>query len=112
METKNAITALAALAQDSRLAVFRLLVQAGPEGMAASKIADQLSVPSSSLSFHLKELTHAGLIVPRQSGRFVIYSAHFATMNALVAFLTESCCGGNPCTPLSAQLCADATTAD
>ena len=110
METKMAISALAALAQDSRLAVFRLLVQAGPAGMAASKIADQLSVPSSSLSFHLKELTHAGLIVPRQSGRFIIYSANFETMNALVAFLTESCCGGNPCTPVSAQLCADTMT--
>lgn len=110
METKMAISALAALAQDSRLAVFRLLVQAGPAGMAASKIADQLSVPSSSLSFHLKELTHAGLIVPRQSGRFIIYSANFATMNALVAFLTESCCGGNPCTPVSAQPCAATTT--
>lgn len=112
METKMAIGALAALAQDSRLAVFRLLVQIGPSGMAATKIADQLGVPSSSLSFHLKELTHAGLIVPRQDGRFVIYSANFSTMNALVAFLTESCCGGNPCTPLPAQVCAGATTPD
>lgn len=110
METKTAITALAALAQDSRLAVFRLLVKTGPAGMAATKIADQLGVPPSSLSFHLKELTHAGLIVPRQDGRFVIYSASFATMNALVAFLTESCCGGNPCTPLSSPVCADTTT--
>ena len=108
METKTAISALAALAQDSRLAVFRLLVQVGPAGMAASKIADQLGVPSSSLSFHLKELTHAGLIVPRQDGRFVIYSANFSTMNALVAFLTENCCGGNPCAPVAAQLCAGA----
>ena len=99
METKAAIGALAALAQESRLAVFRLLVQVGPEGMAATKIADQLGLPSSSLSFHLKELTHAGLIVPRQDGRFIIYSADFTTMNALVGFLTESCCGGNPCTP-------------
>lgn len=100
METKTAISALAALAQDSRLAVFRLLVQAGPAGMAASKIADQLGVPSSSLSFHLKELTHAGLIVPRQDGRFIIYSASFTAMNALIGFLTENCCGGNPCTPV------------
>lgn len=97
METKAAIGALAALAQESRLAVFRLLVQVGPEGMAASRIAEQVGVPTSSLSFHLKELTHAGLIVPRQDGRFVIYSANFDTMNNLVGFLTESCCGGNPC---------------
>lgn len=107
METRAAIGALAALAQDSRLAVFRLLVQVGPSGIAASKIAEQLGVPSSSLSFHLKELTHAGLIVPRQDGRFVIYSANFATMNSLVAFLTENCCGGNPCVSIGAQECAD-----
>jgi DNA-binding transcriptional ArsR family regulator len=99
METKAAIGALAALAQESRLAVFRLLVQAGPEGLAASKIAEQLGLPSSSLSFHLKELMHAGLIVPRQDGRFVIYSANFTTMNALTGFLTENCCGGKACTP-------------
>ncbi len=109
METKAAIGALAALAQDSRLAVFRLLVQAGPSGMAASKIAEHRGVPSSSLSFHLKELTHAGLIVSRQDGRFVIYSANFSTMNSLVAFLTESCCGGNPCTPVVVQECANDT---
>jgi ArsR family transcriptional regulator, arsenate/arsenite/antimonite-responsive transcriptional repressor len=109
METKAAIGALAALAQDSRLAVFRLLVQVGPSGMAASKIAEQLGVPPSSLSFHLKELTHAGLIVPRQDGRFVIYAANFSTMNALVGFLTESCCGGNPCTPVARQECANGT---
>lgn len=105
METKTAIAALAALAQESRLAVFRLLVQVGPAGLAASKIAEQLGLPSSSLSFHLKELTHAGLIAPRQDGRFLIYSADFSTMNALLAFLTESCCGGNPCTPLPATAC-------
>lgn len=109
MDTKAAIAALAALAQDSRLAVFRLLVQVGPAGMAASKIAEQLGVPASSLSFHLKELTHAGLIIPRQDGRFVIYSANFATMNCLVGFLTESCCAGNPCTPAAAQACAGDT---
>ena len=110
METKEALGALAALAQGSRLAVFRLLVQVGPSGLAASKIAEQLGVPASSLSFHLKELTHAGLIVPRQDGRFVIYCANFATMHGLVGFLTENCCGGNPCTPVLAQTCC-ATTA-
>lgn len=98
MQTKDAIAALAALAQESRLAVFRLLMQAGPEGgMAASKIAEHLAMPPSSLSFHLKELSHAGLIVARQQGRFSIYTAQFGTMQALLAFLTENCCGGQPC---------------
>jgi ArsR family transcriptional regulator len=107
METKQAIVALAALAQESRLAVFRLLVIEGPAGMAASKIAAQLGVVPSSLSFHLKELSHAGLIVPRQDGRFVIYAANFSTMNALLGFLTDSCCGGNPCSPIVAAGCAN-----
>ena len=99
MQTKEAISALGALAQESRLAVFRMLVHAGPAGMAASRIAEQLGIPPSSLSFHLKELTHAGLVIPRQEGRFVIYAAGFETMNALVGYLTENCCGGNPCSP-------------
>lgn len=97
METKSAITALAALAQESRLAVFRLLVQAGPEGMAASRIAEQLDIAPSSLSFHLKELTHAEMIKPTQDGRSIIYSANFTTMNALLAFLSDNCCGGKSC---------------
>ncbi|MFZ6801495.1 ArsR/SmtB family transcription factor [Undibacterium sp. Di24W] len=105
METKSAITALAALAQESRLAIFRLLVAVGPEGLAASKIAERLEVPSSSLSFHLKELSHAGLIMSRQDGRFVIYSADFTVMNDLLAFLTESCCGGNPCSSTTVSNC-------
>lgn len=104
MNTKKALAALAALAQESRLAVFRLLVQAGPAGRAASKIAEELGVPPSSLSFHLKELTHADLVIPRQDGRFVIYAANYDTMNALMGFMTENCCGGNPCTPV--QACA------
>jgi DNA-binding transcriptional ArsR family regulator len=99
METKQAIAALAAIAQESRLAVFRLLVQAGPEGMIASKISEQLEIPPSSLSFHLKELSHAGMVNVRQDGRFMIYSANFDTMNGLVGFLTENCCGGSPCAP-------------
>ncbi|WP_211452011.1 ArsR/SmtB family transcription factor [Collimonas antrihumi] len=102
METKNMITALAALAQESRLAVFRLLVQVGPDGMAASKIGEQLSISPSSLSFHLKELSHAQLVSSRHEGRFVIYSANFDTMNGLIGFLTENCCGGN-------AVCAPAT---
>ena len=110
MENKDAVVALGALAQESRLATFRLLVQAGPAGLAASKIAETLNVPSSSLSFHLKELTNANLIVPRQEGRFIIYAAQFDTMNALVGFLTENCCGGNPCSATGNQACAPGTS--
>ncbi|MGK5040862.1 ArsR/SmtB family transcription factor [Janthinobacterium sp. GB1R12] len=105
METKNVIVALAALAQESRLSIFRLLVQTGPQGMAATKIAEQLSIPPSSLSFHLKELVHADLIVSRQDGRFVIYAAHIESMNALIGFLTENCCGGAPCTTEQGAAC-------
>lgn len=97
METKHAVAALAALAQESRLAVFRLLVQAGPDGMAAGKISAALGVPPSSLSFHLKELTHAGMVRSRQEGRFVIYEANFSAAAALVAFLSENCCAGQAC---------------
>ena len=103
METKPVIAALAALAQETRLATFRLLVQAGPAGMSPGKISEALAIPASSLSFHLKELAHAQLVVARQEGRFVIYAANFATVSQVLAFLTENCCGGNPCTP--AQLC-------
>ena len=106
METKNVILALAALAQESRLSVFRLLVCVGPEGLNASKIAEELSLPPSSLSFHLKELAHAGLVIPRQDGRFIIYAVNFETMNSLMVFLTDSCCGGNPCLPKSSLVCA------
>jgi DNA-binding transcriptional ArsR family regulator len=105
MENKHAVLALAALAQESRLAAFRLLVQAGPQGLAASRIAEALGMPPSSLSFHLKELSNANLIVPRQEGRFVIYAAQFDTMNALLGFLTENCCGGAPCSPAGGATC-------
>lgn len=105
MEIKNVIAALSALAQESRLAVFRLLVQAGPQGMVASKIGEHLGLAPSSLSFHLKELTHAGLISPKQDGRFVIYSANFNTMNELLGFLTENCCNGTPCATVCAPDC-------
>ncbi|MDB5774394.1 MAG: transcriptional regulator [Herbaspirillum sp.] len=97
MKTNEVIAALSALAQESRLAVFRLLVQVGPEGMAASKIGERLSIPPSSMSFHLKELLHAQLVTSKSEGRFVIYSASFNTMNALLGFLTENCCGGDVC---------------
>ena len=106
METKAVVTALAALAQDSRLAVFRALVQAGPAGLAAGKISDCTRIPPSSLSFHLKELSHAGMVHSQQAGRFVIYTANFSTMNALLGFLSENCCGGNPCSPVSSPVCS------
>ena len=101
MESKNAIQALAALAQESRLAVFRLLVQHGPTGVSAGEIAAELKLPPATLSFHLKELSHANLVLARQEGRFVFYSANFEQMGALVAFLTENCCerDGVSCAP-------------
>jgi len=89
MESTAAIGALAALAQDSRLQVYRLLVQAGPEGVAASEIAGKLGIPANTLSFHLKTLNHADLVLSRQEGRFVYYSANYERMNALLGFLTE-----------------------
>jgi ArsR family transcriptional regulator len=97
METKHAVRALSALAQESRLAIFRLLVQAGPQGLAAGAIGDELGLPPATLSFHLAGLTRAGLAQSRQEGRFVIYSADYAAMNALVGFLTENCCQGAAC---------------
>jgi len=111
MQTKTAIISLAALAHDSRLAVFRLLVQAGPEGMAASKISEALEIPPSSLSFHLKELSHAGLLTGTQDGRYIHYAANYDAMNGLITFLTENCCGGNPCTPVCTPACDDTKTA-
>lgn len=103
---KNVISALAALAQESRLAVFRLLVQAGPEGLAASKIAEKLDLPASSLSFHLKELLHAELVIQTKEGRSLIYSTNFKTMNLLLGFLTENCCGGNLSSKSSTAACS------
>ena len=97
METKQAIQSLAALAQESRLSIFRLLIQAGPAGMAAGAIGEALDLPPATLSFHLAGLTRAGLAQSRQEGRFVIYSADYAAMNALVGFLTENCCQGATC---------------
>ena len=99
MESSDAVDALGALAQGSRLELFRLLVQVGPEGMAASDIAARLGIPANTLSFHLKTLSHADLVESRQEGRFVYYSANYEQMNALVGFLTENCCGGRSCAP-------------
>jgi ArsR family transcriptional regulator len=103
METTQAVAALSALAQPSRLAAFRLLVAAGPEGMAAGAIGQKLDLPPATLSFHLAGLTRAGLAQSRQDGRFVIYSASFENMNSLVAFLTQNCCGGAACAPAACQ---------
>lgn len=106
MEKKSAVNALASLSQDSRLDIFRILVQAGPEGMSAGKISEMTGIPPSTLSFHLKELAYADMVHSRQESRFVIYSANFTTMNALLGFLTENCCGGNPCTPVTKPACS------
>jgi len=99
MDISQAARALAALS------AFRLLVQAGPEGLAASKISDALDLNPSSLSFHLKELAHAGLVTSRHEGRFVIYAARYDSMVSLMAFLTENCCGGVPCMPAQQAGC-------
>jgi ArsR family transcriptional regulator len=105
MKTKSVVTALSALAQETRLAVFRLLISAGPEGMTPGKIAERLDLPAATLSFHLKELSYAGLIVSRQESRFIYYSADYKTMNKLIAFLTENCCAGSACETSSAVIC-------
>jgi ArsR family transcriptional regulator, arsenate/arsenite/antimonite-responsive transcriptional repressor len=96
MEKGAALGALAALAQETRLDIFRLLVQAGEGGMPAGKIGEQLGLPSATLTFHLKELKHAGLIAFVREGRSLIYSAVYPTMNALLGYLTENCCQGDP----------------
>jgi len=97
MDTKTVVSALAALAQETRLAIYRLLVQAGPAGMPAGLIAAKLDVPGPTLSFHLKELAHARLVTSKSQGRFLYYRADYGVMNALLEFLTESCCRGSQC---------------
>ena len=98
MKEKQAVTLLAALAQESRLAVFRALVQAGAEGLSAGRIAEAIGAPASTLSVHLKELSAAGLVRSRQEGRFIYYTADYAAMRALVGYLTEKCCeAAAPC---------------
>ncbi len=97
MEASAAVAALSALAQEHRLGLFRLLVQAGPEGMAAGAIAETLGVPNSSLSFHLAQLSRAGLVTQERRHRSLIYRADYAVMNTLVGYLLENCCGGAGC---------------
>ena len=97
MESSAAVAALAALAHQTRLAAFRLLVTAGPEGLAAGSVADGLGLAPATLSFHLAHLRQAGLVRVRRDGRSLIYSVDFAAMAAMVAFLTENCCGGADC---------------
>jgi ArsR family transcriptional regulator, arsenate/arsenite/antimonite-responsive transcriptional repressor len=96
MEIKEATIALAALAQETRLSIFRLLVQVGPEGIPVGRIGEELEVAPATLSFHLKELYHAGLITPRQESRFIYYTANFERMAAIMTFLTQNCCQGMP----------------
>ena len=117
MDESRAIAALGALAQETRLALFRLLVTCGPEGLPAGVIAERLGVLPSSLSFHLQQLVHAGLITQRRASRQLIYSAEYGTMNDLLLYLTENCCGreavaaplcspGAACTPAAAKTTA------
>jgi ArsR family transcriptional regulator, arsenate/arsenite/antimonite-responsive transcriptional repressor len=113
MDQKRAITALGALAQETRLALFRLLVTAGPAGLPAGVIAERLGVQPSSLSFHLAQLVHAGLITQRRQSRQLIYSAEYAAMKALLVYLSENCCGraavSAPVCDPAAGYCTDAT---
>lgn len=110
METDKAVLALEALAQHSRIAIFRLLVEAGPRGMPAGEIAASVGLPGATLSFHLSQLKHSGLITCLREGRSLIYSADFDAMNELVGFLTDHCCGGDAsqcapaCSPPVARL--------
>ncbi len=105
MESKHALVALAALAQDTRLKIFRMLIEAGPTGRVVGEIGCALQTSPATLSFHLKELARAELITSRQAGRFIFYAANFAQMNALLGFLTENCCArdGACCPPLATQ---------
>jgi DNA-binding transcriptional ArsR family regulator len=110
MEVKSAIDALAALAQESRLAVFRLLVREGPDGVPAGAIAELLGIPAPTLSFHLNQLSAAGLVISRREGRSIIYAANFPGMRDLLGFLVEDCCQGRPelCAPVLDRRAEDA----
>ncbi|MEY4671978.1 MAG: hypothetical protein RLZZ415_1857 [Pseudomonadota bacterium] len=99
VQSEIVIRALSALAQEHRLAAYRLLVQAGAEGMAAGGLSEALGLPASSMSFHLSQLSHAGLVTQRRQSRSIIYSADYAAMSELMAYLTDNCCGGAACEP-------------
>lgn len=102
MESTHVVNQLAALAQETRLKAWRLLIEAGPEGLTVGAIGEALGVPPATLSFHLAQLANAGLVQARQQSRFIFYSADFEAMNGIVGFLTENCCGGKPCPPAKA----------
>jgi DNA-binding transcriptional ArsR family regulator len=106
MNASEVIRALGALAQEHRLAVFRLLVQAGPQGLAAGALAEALGIPASSMSFHLAQLSNAGLVSQRRASRSIIYSAAYREMNLLLTYLTENCCMGSDCTSVSLADCS------
>jgi DNA-binding transcriptional ArsR family regulator len=108
MEKSEVVAALAALAQDNRLDVFRLLIEAGPEGMPAGQIAEALDLAPNTLTFHFDRLRSAGLVTVRRQGRSMIYAARFQTMNALLGYLTDNCCGGAPEQCLPARQCVPA----
>jgi ArsR family transcriptional regulator len=115
MNTQTVIASLAALAQESRLAIFRLLVEAGPTGLAVGEIGASLHVSPATLSFHLKELSHAGLIASRQDGRYIYYSANYQRMNDLLGYLTQNCCardGVGCAAACGTQSCAQPATRD
>ena len=106
MDKTDAVAALAALAQEHRLAAYRILVQAGPEGMAAGEVASALGIAPNTLSFHFDRLRHAGLVSVARQGRSLIYAARYGTMNNLLGYLTQNCCGGRPelCAPVAGKL--------
>jgi DNA-binding transcriptional ArsR family regulator len=112
MEKSDALVALAALAQDSRLDIFRLLVQAGADGLPAGRIGEILELPSATLSFHLNQLRHAGLVCFRRDGRSLIYAAEYTAMNGLLTYLTENCCQGDPAACRVGSRAPTAPTAD
>jgi DNA-binding transcriptional ArsR family regulator len=103
MEKTGVVSALAALAQDNRLDVFRLLVQAGPQGMPAGAVAEALELAPNTLTFHFDRLRAAGLVTARRDGRSIIYAAQYERMNELLGFLTRNCCAGAPCKPATAS---------
>lgn len=112
MQAASVIRALSALAQDHRLAAFRLLVQAGPDGLPAGTLAQRLGVVPSSMSFHLAQLANAGLVTQQRHGRSIVYAADYAAMGGLMAYLTENCCAGAACGAAAPAACAPATTHD